>query len=173
MPLLEFRGRKPNIHPSCFIAPSAVIVGDVSIGELSNIWFNAVIRADFDRIEIGSRVSIQDGVVIHPEPGMAVKVGDSVIIGHGAILHGCRIGSNVLVGFGAKILTGAQLGDWVIVAAGSVVTQDSRIESGTMVAGIPANPIKQLESRHRSLIQLSVDSYVKLGQIYLKMLSVG
>lgn len=138
MPILEFDDKKPRIHPSCYVASNPTIIGDVTLGEDSNIWPNTVIRGDSNSINIGKRASIQDCCVIHADQNHPVIFGDRVLMGHMAIAHGCHVGSNVLIGIRSVVLDGARIGDWSIVAAGFVVTEDTDIPPRSLALGIPA-----------------------------------
>ena len=147
MIIKEVRGKKPAIPADCYIAENATIVGDVSLGEKCSVWFNAVIRGDVNFISIGNKVNIQDGAVIHctylKHPTI---IGNNVSIGHNAIVHGCTIHDNVLVGMGAIIMDGCVVESNSIIGAGSVVTQNTHLESGYIYAGIPAKKIKALNT---------------------------
>ena len=166
MPILEFEGKKPRIHPTCYVAPSATIVGDVIIEEDSNVWPNAVIRADLNRVHIGKSASIQDCCVIHVDTDHPVIFGDGILMGHGAIAHGCQVGNNVLIGIKAVILDGVKIGDWVIIAAGSLLTEGTEIPSRSLVMGSPARVVKELEERHFRMISRGNERYVNLGRTY-------
>lgn len=147
MIIKEVRGKKPVIPADCYVAENATIVGDVSFGENCSVWFNAVIRGDVNFISIGNKVNIQDGAVIHctylKHPTV---IGNNVSIGHNAIVHGCTIHDNVLVGMGAIIMDGCVVESNSIIGAGSVVTQNTHVESGFIYAGIPAKKVKALNT---------------------------
>jgi len=137
--MVDYGQKSPDVHHTCFIAPDSVIVGDVSIGEESSIWFKAVVRGDINYIRIGSWTNIQDGCIIHVTGGTSpTEVGDYVTVGHGAILHGCKIGNGCLIGMGSVILDDAKIGDCSMIAAGSIVKQGTVIPPGSMAAGNPA-----------------------------------
>ena len=136
--LIDFEGLSPKIHPSVFIAPGAMIIGDVTIGEDSGVWFNCVLRADIDRIEIGARSNVQDGTVIHLDTGVPTIIGDDVTIGHAAIIHACTIGDGALIGMGAIVLSGAKIGEEAIVAAGTLVREGQEIPPRAVAMGVPA-----------------------------------
>lgn len=147
-----FLGKRPYIHPSAYVDPTALVIGDVEIGEGSSVWPFAVIRGDVSKVKIGRYTAIEDGVLIHGggdpskgsiEPVPAV-VGDYCIIGHGAILHSCTVESYVLVGMNAVVHTGSVIGEGSIVAMGSVVERGQRVPPRTLVAGNPARPVKEL-----------------------------
>jgi carbonic anhydrase/acetyltransferase-like protein (isoleucine patch superfamily) len=138
-----------NIYPSfgdnCFIAPNATIVGDVAMGSDCSIWFNAVVRGDVNIIRIGNKVNIQDGAVIHcTYQKTETHVGNNVSIGHNAIVHGCKIADNVLVGMGAIIMDNCEIGSNCIIAAGAVVLENTKIEPGCIYAGVPAKKVKDI-----------------------------
>ena len=149
MPLIkECRGFKPQIDESCYIAENATIVGDVILGKNCSVWFNAVVRGDVNRIECGENVNIQDGAVIHCTYEKAsTTIGNNVSIGHNAIVHGCDIQDNVLIGMGAIVMDDAVVESNSIVAAGSVVLQGTVVESGSIYAGVPATKVKVLSQR--------------------------
>jgi carbonic anhydrase/acetyltransferase-like protein (isoleucine patch superfamily) len=138
-----------NIHPAfgdnCFIAPNATIVGDVIMGSDCSIWFNAVVRGDVNKIRIGNKVNIQDGAVIHcTYQKTETHIGKNVSIGHNAIVHGCKIADNVLVGMGAIIMDNCEIGSNCIIAAGAVVLENTKIEPGCIYAGVPAKKVKDI-----------------------------
>ena len=136
--LIDFEGMSPKIHPSVFIAPGAMIIGDVTIGEDSGVWFNCVLRADIDRIQIGKRSNVQDGTVIHLDTGIPTIIGNDVTVGHAAIIHACAIGDRALIGMGAIILSGAKIGEEAIVAAGTLVREGQEIPPRSVAMGVPA-----------------------------------
>jgi carbonic anhydrase/acetyltransferase-like protein (isoleucine patch superfamily) len=143
--ILPVKGIYPKFGKDCFVAPNATIVGDVEIGDNTSIWFNAVIRGDVNSIRIGSKVNIQDGVVIHATYQKSKTfIGGCVSIGHNAIIHGCTIRDKVLIGMGAIIMDNAEIGSNSIIAAGAVVLEGTRIEAGTIYGGIPAKKIKDV-----------------------------
>lgn len=145
MIIKQVRGNSPQIPQDCYVAENATIVGDVVFGAACSVWFNAVIRGDVNQISIGNKVNIQDGAVIHcTYLKHATTIGNCVSIGHNAIVHGCTIHDNVLIGMGAIVMDGCVVESNSIVAAGSVVTQNTIVESGTIYAGIPAKKVKDL-----------------------------
>jgi carbonic anhydrase/acetyltransferase-like protein (isoleucine patch superfamily) len=138
-----------NIYPSfgdnCFIAPNATIVGDVAMGSDCSIWFNAVVRGDVNIIRIGNKVNIQDGAVIHcTYQKTETHIGNNVSIGHNAIVHGCKIADNVLVGMGAIVMDNCEVGSNCIIAAGAVVLENTKVEPGSIYAGVPAKKVKDI-----------------------------
>lgn len=139
-------GKAPQIPEDCFIAENATIIGEVSFGKNCSVWYNAVIRGDVNRIEIGNRVNIQDGAIIHcTYQKHATKIGNNVSIGHNAIVHGCEIEDNVLIGMGAIVMDNCIVKSNSIVAAGAVVIQNTVIESGSIWAGVPAKKVKDID----------------------------
>ena len=125
--LYEYDGHRPSVHDTAFIADGAKLIGDVTVGRESTIWYNSVIRADLARITIGDRTNIQDGCIGHVNTGQPLYIADEVTVGHGAIIHGCTIGQGTLVGMGAMILNGAEIGEYALIGAGSVVTENKHI----------------------------------------------
>ncbi|MES2779778.1 MAG: gamma carbonic anhydrase family protein [Bacteroidota bacterium] len=139
-------GKSPQIPADCFVAENATIVGDVIIGELCSIWFNAVIRGDVHYIKIGNKVNIQDGAIIHcTYQKHPTEIGNNVSIGHNAIVHGSKIHDNVLIGMGAIVMDNCIVESNSIIAAGAVVTQNTIVESGTIYAGVPAKKVKDID----------------------------
>ncbi|MCS7297327.1 MAG: gamma carbonic anhydrase family protein [Bacteroidia bacterium] len=163
------RGKTPQIGPGTFVAETAVIIGDVTIGESCSIWYHAVIRGDVHFIRIGNRTNIQDGAILHCTYQRApLEIGEEVTIGHGAIVHGCRIGNRVLVGMGAIILDHAEVADEVLIAAGALVPQGARLESGYLYAGIPARPIRLLSPEQIETLRESAIRYIGYKEWYEK-----
>lgn len=141
--ILPVKGISPQFGSNCYIAPNATITGDVIMGDECSIWFNAVIRGDVNSIRLGNKVNVQDGAVIHcTYLRAATTVGNNVSIGHNAIVHGCTMEDNVLIGMGAIVMDHAQIGSNCIIAAGSVVLEKTIVEEGSIYAGIPAKKIK-------------------------------
>ena len=146
MPLIKaVNGKSPVIEPDCYIAENATIVGEVEIGRQCSIWFNAVIRGDVHYIKIGDKVNIQDGAVIHATYKTSpTNIGNNVSVGHNAIVHGCTIQDNVLIGMGSIVMDDCVVESNSIIAAGAVVTKNTRVESGSIYAGVPAKKIKDI-----------------------------
>ena len=138
-------GKAPQIPADCYIAENATIVGDVQFGEQCSVWFNAVVRGDVHFIKIGNKVNIQDGAIIHcTYQKHPTIIGNHVSIGHNAIVHGCTIHDNVLIGMGAIVMDNCVIESNSIIAAGAVVTQNTRVESGSIYAGVPAKKVKEI-----------------------------
>lgn len=143
--ILPVKGISPVFGNNCYIAPNATVVGDVVTGDDCSIWFNAVIRGDVNAIRMGNRVNVQDGAIIHcTYQKTGTSIGNNVSIGHNAIVHGCVIEDNVLIGMGALVMDNAVVGSNSIIAAGSVVLENTRVEPGSIYAGVPAKKIKNI-----------------------------
>jgi carbonic anhydrase/acetyltransferase-like protein (isoleucine patch superfamily) len=144
--ILHVDGKYPQFGDNCFIAPNATIVGDVEMGNDCSIWFNAVVRGDVNAIRLGNKVNIQDGAVIHcTYKKTQTVIGNFVSVGHNAIIHGCTIADNVLIGMGAIIMDRAEIGSNSIIAAGAVVLEGTLVPPGTIFAGVPAKKVKDIE----------------------------
>lgn len=141
----EVRGKTPQFGTGCYLAENATVVGDVKMGDGCSVWFNAVVRGDVNAIRIGNKVNIQDGAVIHcTYEKAATTVGNNVSIGHNAIVHGCTVQDNVLIGMGAIVMDNVMIESNCIIAAGSVVLQGTKVEAGSVYAGVPAKKVKEL-----------------------------
>jgi carbonic anhydrase/acetyltransferase-like protein (isoleucine patch superfamily) len=162
MIIKSVNGKAPVIPVDCYVAENATIVGDVTFGSECSVWFNAVIRGDVNQITIGNKVNIQDGAIIHcTYQKHATVIGNNVSIGHNAIVHGCSIEDNVLIGMGAIVMDNCVVKSNSIVAAGAVVTQNTVIESGTIYAGVPAKKVKEInESNFAGEIDRIATNYV-------------
>ena len=156
------QGKNPVFGENCWLAENASIVGEVEMGEYCSVWFNAVIRADVNLIKIGNRVNIQDGVCIHCTfEKHATVIGDNVSIGHNAIVHGCTIEENVLIGMGAIVMDGCYIEKNALIAAGAVVLEGTRVESGSIYAGVPAKKVKELDPEYlKTLTGKTAQNYV-------------
>ena len=149
-----------------FVAPNATVIGDVTLTANVSIWFSAVVRADKDRIVIGEGTNIQDNCVVHTSTGHPVIVGSNVSVGHGAILHGCTLGDQVLVGMGAIVLNGAKVGPGTLIGAGAVVTEGMDVPAGSVVVGVPGKVIKQTTGAQKEYILSNARAYVHLASEY-------
>ena len=158
----------PKLHKSVYIAPGAQIVGDVTIEENASVWYNAVIRGDAAPIRIGCGSNIQDGCILHVDEGMPLTIEDGVTIGHGAILHGCRIESQSLIGMGAILLNGCHVGKDCIIGAGALLTQGTRIPDGMLALGSPAKVIRPLTEQEKESIRNNGEEYIRLRKSALK-----
>ena len=166
--LREFDGHKPKIHSSAYISKNCLVIGRVSAGENVSIWPGCVLRADVEEIIIGSNTNIQDGVLIHTNHSLPVIIGKNVTVGHGAIIHGCTIGSNCLIGMGAIILDGAVIEDNCIIGAGALVTERFKVTEGNLMLGIPAKPARHITQEDMAEIYRSADEYIKLAEVHRK-----
>lgn len=165
--ILPFNGLLPAWGEDCFIAPNATITGDVQMGHHCSVWFNAVIRGDVHSIRIGNYTNIQDGALIHcTYRHAATTIGSGVSIGHQAMIHGCTIEDDVLIGMGAIVLDHAVVKQGCLVGAGSVVTERSVLESGWLYAGIPAKKIKPLDTERTELMKRTAIRYPEYGKMY-------
>jgi carbonic anhydrase/acetyltransferase-like protein (isoleucine patch superfamily) len=138
MPLYEFEGKRPNVHPTAFVAPTATVVGEVTIEEGASVWYGAVVRADFAPVAIRAGANVQDGAVLHAPPGLPVEVGPGATVAHCSVVHGATIGEEALVANAATVLDGARVGARAMVAAGAVVRPGDQVPDGTLAAGVPA-----------------------------------
>lgn len=161
MPLYEFEGRRPALPAdgSAWIAPSADLIGDVRLGSQASIWFGAVIRADNTPIIVGDRSNIQEGAMLHSDPGQPLTVGADVTVGHHAILHGCTVEDGALIGMGAIILNGARIGAGSLVGAGALVTEGKSFPPGSLIMGSPARAVKELPPEARARLMASAAGY--------------
>ena len=166
--LLPYKGILPTIGNAVYIAPNAAVVGDIHIGDNSNIWFNVSMRGDVNYIRIGARTNIQDNSCIHvTRVTHPTLIGDNVTIGHSATLHGCVLEDACFVGMQACILDGAVVETGAMVAAGSLVTPNKRVKSGALWGGSPAKFLRPLTPEEQAFIMISADNYVRLGAEYL------
>ena len=156
-----------RIHESVFRAEGSRILRKVAIGEKSSVWFNAVVRGDEGVIRIGKRTNVQDAAIIHSGYNHVVEIGDSVTIGHGAIVHGCTIGSCTLIGMGSVIMTGAEIGEHCIVGAGSLVVGGTVVPDRSLILGRPAKVVRQIKDEEVLFIQENADKYVELAESYI------
>lgn len=164
MPIIKsVNGKSPQIPDDCYVAENATIVGEVIMGRLCSIWFNAVIRGDVHYIKMGDKVNVQDGAVIHATYQKSpTNIGNNVSIGHHAIVHGCTIQDNVLIGMGSIVMDGCVVESNSIIAAGAVVTQNTRIEAGSIYAGVPAKKVRDIsEELISGEIDRIANNYVK------------
>lgn len=155
-----------DIHENSYIADGAIVLGNVSVGEESSIWFHSTVRADRAEIIIGNRSNIQDNAVVHVDEGFPVHIGNNVTIGHGAVIHGCRINDNTLIGMGAIILNGARIGENCVIGAGALVTQNMIIPDNSLVIGCPAKIMRQVTAEEVRGNLSNADEYVKESMEY-------
>lgn len=165
---IEVKGKKPKLGENTFVANSCDIIGDVTIGRDCGIWFGSRIRGDYSLIKIGNETNVQDNSVLHGDRECPVEIGSGVTIGHGAIIHGCKIEDECLIGMGAIILNGAKIGKNTIVAAGTLVSQNKEIPEGVLVLGVPGRVVRKLTEDEIYSIKKSREEYVKKKNLYIK-----
>ena len=161
MPIEPFLGKWPKVSPKAMIHPTAYVVGEVEIGEYSSLWHYVVVRGDNDYIRIGKETNVQENSTIHTDPGFPVEIGDRVTIGHNAVIHGAKIGSNVIIGMGAIVLNGAKIGSYSIIGAGAVVTQGTEIPEGSLALGVPARVVRRLNENDIKMIEENAEEYLR------------
>ena len=164
--IISYHGKTPEAGQAAFVAENAAVTGDVTLGKDSSVWFSAVIRGDGPHIEIGERSNIQDGCVLHADPGYPLTVGGRVTVGHGAILHGCEVGDGSLIGMGAIVLNGAKIGKNCIVGAGALVTGGKEFEDGMLILGSPAKAVRRLTPVEIASNLSSAKHYVEQAKEY-------
>ncbi|GGX17380.1 gamma carbonic anhydrase family protein [Streptomyces chryseus] len=156
--------KEPRVDPSAFAAPTSVVIGDVTLGPGASVWYHTVLRADCGPIVLGTDSNIQDNCTVHVDPGFPVTVGDRVSVGHNAVLHGCTVEDDVLVGMGATVLNGAHIGGGSLIAAQALVPQGMRVPPGSLVAGVPAKVKRELTDEEREGIKLNAAMYLELAK---------
>ena len=165
--IMAFKEKYPKIDPTAFIAENAMVIGDVEIGPESNVWFYSILRGDMNYIRIGSKVNIQDACVLHIDKKFyPLIIEDEVVLGHRVVAHGCTIRRGSLIGIGAILLNGSEVGEEAIVGAGSVVTPGSMIPPKTLALGAPAKPIRTLKDKDLEMIRDTHQDYQELRKIY-------
>lgn len=166
MPLYRLDDLAPGLAAGAWAAPSADLIGDVRLGPRASVWFGAVVRADNTPILIGEESNLQDGAVGHSDPGAPLTIGARVTIGHQAIVHGCTIADDCLVGMGARILNGAVIGPECLVGAGALISEGKTFEPGSLIVGVPARVVRPLSEAERSAIRLSAAHYAEKAARY-------
>lgn len=167
MTVLPYKGVYPTIGKNCYIAPTATLIGNVTVEDGASVWFGCVLRGDVAPVIIGARSNIQDNTVIHGEDGCPTIIGEDVTVGHCAIVHAAKVGDRVLVGMGAVLLSRCSVGPDTIIGARALVTQEADIPGGTLVLGIPAQVKRELTPEERGHIARSAEHYVKHAQGYI------
>jgi carbonic anhydrase/acetyltransferase-like protein (isoleucine patch superfamily) len=168
MPILPYKNKKPLIGRDCFIATNSTIVGDVEMGSRSSSWFGSVIRGDVFYIRIGSNTNIQDNTVVHVTTNKyPTIIGNNVTVGHSVTLHGCTVHDNALIGIGSIVMDQCEIGEWSILAAGSVLKPGTKVPSGKLWGGLPAKEIREVDEGERDWIKELSSNYVKLSAEYL------
>lgn len=154
----------PDIADGAFIAPGVVIAGDVRIDDTASVWYTTVVRGDVESVAIGEGSNLQDGTVVHADPGFPASIGRGVSVGHRAVIHGCTIGDDVLVGMGAVVLNGARIGSGSLIAAGAVVLGGTEIPAGSLVAGVPGKVRRETTAEEREMILANARIYRELAE---------
>lgn len=173
MPLLLHNGKRPRLGERTFIAENATLIGEVTVGDDSSVWFNAVLRADFSSIKVGKGSNIQDNCVFHGDTTDPVIIGNGTSVGHNAIVHGCKIGNRCLIGMGSIIMNKVEVGDECLIAAGALITQGNRIPSRSLVVGIPGKIVRRIEDADLRYIERKAEEYLKLKESYRSITNSG
>ena len=173
MPLYTIDNLAPSIDPTAWVAPSADLIGDVRLAARASVWFGAVIRADNTPILLGEESNFQDGAIGHSDPGAPLTIGARVTVGHQAILHGCTVEDEALIGMGARILNGAVIGAQCIVGAGALVTEGKTFEPRSLIVGSPARAVRSLSEEQVALLRLSAAHYAEKGARYAQSLKIA
>ena len=166
MPLFQLGQDRPQVHPSVFVAPGAIVVGKVELHENSSVWFNVSLRGDNDLIVLGEGSNIQEGSVLHTDTGHPLTIGKRVTVGHQAMLHGCTIGDESLIGMQAILLNGSQVGRHCIIGAGALLTGNTVIPEGSMVLGSPAKVVRPLKPEEIEMIRKAAAGYVDRAKLF-------
>ena len=166
MPLYAIAGQQPSVPADSWVAPSADLIADVRLGHEVGIWFGAVIRADNTPIVVGDRSNIQEGAMLHSDPGAPLSIGAGVTVGHHAILHGCTVGDNALIGMGATVLNRAVIGADSLVGAGALVTEGKAFPPGSLIVGAPARVARALSAEEIAALRLSAEHYARRQRDY-------
>ena len=170
--LLPYNDKFPKVKDNCFIAPGAILIGEIEVGDYTNIWYNCVLRGDVNYIRVGKNVNIQDGTVVHVAThGPPTLIGDHVSIGHMALIHACDLQANSFIGMKAVVMDGAVVEERAFVAAGALVSPGKRIESGWLWAGVPARKVRELTDKDYELMEWTWSHYVKLADQHRQSLS--
>lgn len=171
--IAPFLSIAPNVPQSAFIAPGAMVIGAVTLGEDASVWYGAVLRADIERITVGERTNIQDGTIIHLASDLGCHIGARVTCGHRAILHACTVEDEVLIGMGATVMDGARIGAGSIVAAGSLVTKGTLVPPGSLVVGAPARVTRPLTAAEAASIPKLAEKYVRVAARHREEIASG
>ncbi len=158
---LSYGDERPEVAESAFVAPGAHVIGAVFLGEKSSVWYGAVLRGETESITVGARTNIQDGCVLHADPGYPANIGEGCVVGHKAVVHGCEIGNGCLIGINATVLNGAKIGEGSIVAAGAVVPEGREFPARSLIVGVPAQQASDVTEEQAQDIARGVQSYVE------------
>ncbi|CAL2060299.1 Gamma carbonic anhydrase family protein [Streptomyces murinus] len=159
-------GKEPRVDAQAFVAPTASVIGDVTLGAGASVWYGAVVRGDVETITVGARANVQDNVTLHADPGFPVTIGERVSIGHNAVVHGATVEDDCLIGMGATVLNGAVIGAGSLVAAQALVPQGMVVPAGSLVAGVPAKVRRELSPEEREGVTLNGTLYADLAQAH-------
>ena len=171
--LLPHGDHSPELAPSTWVAPGAFVIGKVHLGEGSSVWYGAVLRGDTEPIRIGARTNVQDGCVLHADPGFPATVGEGCVVGHNAVVHGCEVGDGCLIGMGATILNGAKIGAGSIVAAGAVVPENREFPPRSLIVGLPAKRAGEVTEEQTRDIERGAREYVERAAAHRYSLQRG
>lgn len=161
--------KKPSFGKDVWLAEGCRVIGAVSLGNQSSVWYNAVLRGDSDFISVGDRSNIQDNAVLHADPGFPTILGNDVIVGHLALVHGAKVSNNVLIGMNSTVMNGADIGEYSIIGANALVTNNMIIPPYSLVLGVPAKIVRQINEEEKNKIEKNADAYVKLAAQYLSL----
>jgi len=170
LPVVEYLGKVPKIHPTAYVSPNAFVSGSVEVDERGAIFDYAVVRGDFSAIKIGKNSNVQDCCSVHAATTECI-IGENVTVGHGAVIHGAKIGNMVIVGINSTVLGGAEIGDNCIIGAGAVVTPNTKIPPNSLVLGNPGKVVREINEAHLATIKFSAESYSQLAQNYKKIIN--
>ena len=171
--LLALGDASPELAPSAFVAPGAFVIGKVTLGDEASVWYGAVLRGDTEPIRIGARTNVQDGCVLHADPGYPAVVGDGCVVGHNAVVHGCEIGDGCLIGMGATILNGAKIGEGSVVAAGALVPEGKEFPPRSLIVGVPAKRVREVTEEQAKDIARGARAYVERAAAHRRALGRG
>jgi len=166
MAIYQLGEHRPEVDPSAWVAESAKVIGRVSLGAETSVWFNATLRGDSDSLTIGAGSNIQDGSVLHADAGFPLQLGERVTVGHQVMLHGCTVGDESLIGIGAVVLNGARIGRHCLVGAGSLVTEGKVFPDGSLIMGSPAKVVRELSPEQIAGLKLSAQHYIQNSRRY-------
>ncbi|MDX2646447.1 gamma carbonic anhydrase family protein [Streptomyces sp. PA03-1a] len=164
--IADVAGRTPHLDPAAFTAPTSVVLGDVTLAAGASVWYHTVLRGDCESISVGEGSNVQDNSTVHADPGFPAVIGAGVTVGHNAVLHGCVVEDDVLIGMGATVLNGAHIGTGSLVAAGALVPQGMRVLPGSLVAGVPAKVRRELTTEEREMVRINAEHYVQLADAH-------
>ena len=171
--LLALGDASPELAPSAFVAPGAFVIGKVTLGDEASVWYGAVLRGDTEPIRIGARTNVQDGCVLHADPGYPAVVGDGCVVGHNAVVHGCEVGDGCLIGMGATILNGAKIGEGSVVAAGALVPEGKKFPPRSLIVGVPAKRVREVTPEQTEDIARGARTYVERAAAHRAALERG